>query len=128
MDEIESRQQELSETFSRNKAKRLELNKQKGLEVKAKREAIEKAKAQAEVNIASKRAWIDAQKSSSLYLNELVEPETESVIAADKRYIDLCNQETELKTKLRTRQPQTQEATHRNLSRARARYSQPLTN
>ena len=100
VDEIESRQQELSETFSRNKAKRLELNKQKGLEVKAKREAIEKAKAQAEVNIASKRAWIDTQKSSSLYLNELVEPETESVIAADKRYIDLCNQETELKNQI----------------------------
>lgn len=100
VDEIESRQQDLSETFSRNKAKRLELNKQKGLEVKAKREAIEKAKAQAEVNIASKRAWIDAQKSSSLYLNELVEPETESVIAADKRYIDLCNQETELKNQI----------------------------
>lgn len=100
VDEIESRQQELSETFSRNKAQRLELNKQKGLEVKAKREAIEKAKAQAEVNIASKRAWIDTQKSSSLYLNELVEPETESVIAADKRYIDLCNQETELKNQI----------------------------
>lgn len=100
VDEIESRQQELSETFSRNKAKRLELNKQKGLEVKAKREAVEKAKAQAEVNIASKRAWIDTQKSSSLYLNELVEPETESVIAADKRYIDLCNQETELKNQI----------------------------
>lgn len=100
VDEIESRQQELSETFSRNKAKRLELNKQNGLEVKAKREAIEKAKAQAEVNIASKRAWIDTQKSSSLYLNELVEPETESVIAADKRYIDLCNQETELKNQI----------------------------
>lgn len=100
VDEIESRQQELSETFSRNKAQRLELNKHKGLEVKAKREAIEKAKAQAEVNIASKRAWIDTQKSSSLYLNELVEPETESVIAADKRYIDLCNQETELKNQI----------------------------
>lgn len=100
VDEIESRQQELSETFSRNKAKCLELNKQKGLEVKAKREAIEKAKAQAEVNIASKRACIDTQKSSSLYLNELVEPETESVIAADKRYIDLCNQETELKNQI----------------------------
>lgn len=100
VDEIESRQQEISETFSLNKAQRLELNKQKGLEVKAKREAIEKAKAQAEVNIASKRAWIDTQKSSSLYLNELVEPETESVIAADKRYIDLCNQETELKNQI----------------------------
>lgn len=100
VDEIESRQQELSETFSRNKAQRLERNKQKGLEVKARREAIEKAKAQAEVNIASKRACIDTQKSSSLYLNELVEPETESVIAADKRYIDLCNQETELKNQI----------------------------
>ena len=100
VDEIESRQQELSETFSRNKAQRLERNKQKGLEVKARREAIEKAKAQVEVNIASKRAWIDTQKSSSLYLNELVEPETESVIAADKRYIDLCNQETELKNQI----------------------------
>lgn len=100
VDEIENRQQELSETFSRNKAQRLELNKQKGLEVKAKREAIEKAKIQAEVNISSKQAWIDEQKSSPLYLNELVEPETESAIAADKRYIDLCNQETELKNRI----------------------------
>lgn len=100
VDEIESRQQEISDTFNRNKAQRLERNKQQGLEVKAKREAVEQAKAQAEVNIASKRAWIDAQKSSSLYLNELVEPETESVISADKRYIDLCNQETELKNQI----------------------------
>lgn len=104
VDEIESRQQELSETFSRNKAQHLELNKQKGLEVKARREAAENAKAQAEVNIASKRAWIDEQKSSSLYLNELVEPETESVIAADKRYIDLCNQATELKNQIENEQ------------------------
>lgn len=100
VDEIENRQQELSETFSRNKAQRLEYNKKQGLEVKAKREAIEKAKIQAEVNISSKQAWIDEQKSSPLYLNELVEPETESAIAADKRYIDLCNQETELKNQI----------------------------
>ncbi len=100
VDEIENRQQELSETFSRNKAQRLEYNKKQGLEVKAKREAIEKAKIQAEVNISSKQAWIDEQKSSPLYLNELVEPETESAIAADKRYIDLCNQETELKNRI----------------------------
>lgn len=100
VDEIENRQQELSETFSRNKAQRLEYNKKQGLNVKAKREAIEKAKIQAEVNISSKQAWIDEQKSSPLYLNELVEPETESAIAADKRYIDLCNQETELKNRI----------------------------
>lgn len=105
VDEIENRQQELSDTFSRNKAQRLEQNKRKGLQVKASREAIEKAKLQAEVNIASKQAWIDEQKESELYRNELVEPETESVIAADRRYINLCNEETDLNNQLDNTHP-----------------------
>ncbi len=105
VDEIESRQQELSETFSRNKAQRLEQNKHKGMQVKARREAVEQAKLQAEVNISSKQAWIDTQKVSELYRNELVEPETESVITADRRYFSLCNEETELNNRLNNSQP-----------------------
>ena len=104
VDEIESRQQELSETFSRNKAQRLEQNKRKGIQVKARREAVEQAKLQAEVNISSKQAWIDTQKESELYRNELVEPETESVITADRRYVSLCNEETELNNRLNNSQ------------------------
>ena len=96
VNEIESRQQEISETFLKNKATRLERNKQSGMEIKRKREEIEQLKLQAEVNVSSKQAWIDAQKASSLYLNELVEPETASVIAVDREYVELCNQETEL--------------------------------
>lgn len=94
--EIENRQQEISETFLKNKAARLERNKQAGMEIKRKREEIEQLKLQVEVNVSSKQAWIDEQKASSLYLNELVEPETASVIAADLEYVELCNQETEL--------------------------------
>lgn len=96
VNEIESRQQEISETFLKNKAARLERNKQAGMGIKRKREEIEQLKSQAEANVSSKQAWIDEQKSSSLYLNELVEPETASVIAADREYVELCNQETEL--------------------------------
>ena len=96
VNEIESRQQEISETFLKNKATRLERNKQSGMEIKRKREEIEQLKLQAEVNVSSKQAWIDAQKASSLYLNELVEPETASVITVDREYVELCNQETEL--------------------------------
>lgn len=96
VNEIENRQQEISETFLKNKAARLERNKQAGMEIKRKREEIEQLKLQAEVNVSSKQAWIDEQKASSLYLNELVEPETASVIAADREYVELCNQETEL--------------------------------
>lgn len=96
VNEIESRQQEISETFLKNKATRLERNKQSGMEIKRKREEIEQLKLQTEVNVSSKQAWIDAQKASSLYLNELVEPETASVIAVDREYVELCNQETEL--------------------------------
>lgn len=94
--EIENRQQEISETFLKNKAARLERNKQAGMEIKRKREEIEQLKLQVEVNVSSKQAWIDEQKASSLYLNELVEPEMASVIAADLEYVELCNQETEL--------------------------------
>ena len=66
VNEIESRQQEISETFLKNKATRLERNKQSGMEIKRKREEIEQLKLQAEVNVSSKQAWIDAQKASSL--------------------------------------------------------------
>ena len=96
VNEIESRQQEISETFLKNKAARLERNKQAGMEIKRKREDIEQLKLQAEINVSSKQTWIDEQKASSLYLNELVEPETASVIASDREYVELCNQETEL--------------------------------
>ena len=68
--------------------------------IKRKREEIEQLKLQAEVNVSSKQAWIDEQKASSLYINELVEPETASVIAADREYIELCNQETELRNQI----------------------------
>lgn len=98
--EIESRQQEISETFLKNKSERLERNKQAGMGIKRKREEIEQLKLQAEVNVSSKQAWIDEQKASSLYINELVEPETASVIAADREYIELCNQETELSNQI----------------------------
>ncbi len=98
--EIESRQQEISETFLKNKSERLERNKQAGMGIKRKREEIEQLKLQAEVNVSSKQAWIDEQKASSLYINELVEPETTSVIAADREYIELCNQETELRNQI----------------------------
>nr|DAJ04680.1 MAG TPA: chromosome partition protein [Caudoviricetes sp.] len=98
--EIESRQQEISETFLKNKSERLERNKQAGMGIKRKREEIEQLKLQAEVNVSSKQAWIDEQKASSLYINEFVEPETASVIAADREYIELCNQETELRNQI----------------------------
>lgn len=100
VNEIESRQQEISDNFLKNKAARLERNKQAGLEIKRKREEVEEIRIKTEKDIATKRAWVDEQKSSSLYLNELVEPETESLIAADKAYIDLCNQETDLNNQL----------------------------
>ncbi len=98
--EIEHRQQEISDNFLRNKATRLERNKQAGLDIKSKREEVEAIRKEAENNLATKRAWIDEQKSSSLYRNELVEPETASLIAADKAYIDLCNRETDLNNQL----------------------------
>lgn len=98
--EIESRQQEISETFLKNKSERLERNKQAGMGIKRKREEIEQLKLQDEVNVSSKQAWIDEQKASSLYINEFVEPETASVIAADREYIELCNQETELRNQI----------------------------
>lgn len=98
--EIESRQQEISETFLKNKSERLERNKQAGMGIKRKREEIEQLKLQAEVNVSSKQAWIDEQKASSLYINEFVEPETASVIASDREYIELCNQETELRNQI----------------------------
>lgn len=98
--EIEQRQQEISDNFLRNKAARLERNKQAGLEIKRKREEVETVKKEAEANLVTKREWVNEQKSSSLYRNELVEPETESLIAADKAYIDLCNLEIDLNNQL----------------------------
>jgi hypothetical protein len=100
VNEIESRQQEISDNFLKNKAARLERNKQAGLEIKGRREEVEALRKETKSNLATKRAWVDEQKSSSLYLNELVEPETESLIAADTAYIDLCNLETDLNNQL----------------------------
>lgn len=105
VNEIESRQQEISNNFLKNKAVRLERNKQAGMEIKRKREEVEAILLKAEENISSKRAWIAEQKSSSLYLNELVEPETTPVIEANRLYVDLCNQETEIENQISNEKP-----------------------
>ncbi len=55
--EIEHRQQEISDNFLRNKAARLERNKQAGLDIKSKREEVEAIRKEAENNLAAKQLW-----------------------------------------------------------------------
>lgn len=100
MDEIESRQVEMTEAFQRRKGARLEENRQKGLRVKE-----QMAEAEARINsVQTRLAEIEAEimelSSNPALSREQQRPETESVVSADKAFIELANRETDLQNQI----------------------------
>lgn len=98
--EIEARQQEISERFQRNKAERLANNKKQGLEVKAKIEGLQARLEDFEAKKGLLDVEIEKLSQNELLGRQMQEPETEGVVEADKEYVELCNQETDIRNQL----------------------------
>lgn len=100
MDEIESKQIELSEKFQQRKTARLEENKSKGLRI---REKIEGASGQID-SLEKRLAELETEelelRSNPILSRQMEKPETESVISADKAYTEICNKETDIKNQI----------------------------
>ena len=100
IDEIESRQAEITERFQRNKAERLEINKIKGLDVKQKISDIETALGTLQADLALRQAENQALKESPILRQEMQRPDTTGVAEKDKRYIELTNKELDIKNQI----------------------------
>ena len=99
-DEIESKQQEMSERFQQDKAKRLELNKQIGLRTKDAIAAVEGEIKTVRETLATLEIESSSLEDSPLLRLKIERPETEGIVAADKRIIELANKETDLKNQI----------------------------
>ena len=100
IDEIESKQAEMTERFQRNKAEKLEVNKIKGLDVKQKISDAETALGALQADLALRQAENQALKESPILRQEMQKPDTTGVVEKDKQYIELCNKELDIKNQL----------------------------
>lgn len=97
IDEIESKQQEITEAFNSRRAKRLEENKRKGLAVRSQIDTLNEQQQMIEDKITQLQAAIVKSKQQPLYTESFdVEPDTHDAIASDSEYIALCERETSL--------------------------------
>ena len=100
IDEIESKQAEMTERFQRNKAEKLEVNKIKGLDVKQKIFDAETALGALQADLALRQAENQALKESPILRQEMQKPDTTGVAEKDKQYIELCNKELDIKNQI----------------------------
>lgn len=99
-DEIESKVQEISERWRASRAARLEDNKTQGLAIKAQIAAAQTALEDARVRASTLDAEI-AELSANTALSQVPQrPDVQPVVEADKRYIELCNEETDIRNQL----------------------------
>lgn len=97
IDEIESKQQEITEAFNSRRAKRLEENKRKGLTVRSQIDTLNEQQQMIEDKIAQLQETIVKSKQQPLYNESFdVEPPTHDAIASDSEYIALCEREKSL--------------------------------
>jgi len=99
-DEIEARQQEISEKFQRNKAERLAKNKEHGLRVKAEIGRLQGVLESLKAAAVSLDDEIEKMSENPVFGRQLQKPEVDGVVEHDKQYIELCNQETDLRNQL----------------------------
>ena len=100
LDEIEARQQEISEKFQRNKAERLAKNKEHGLRVKAEIGRLQGVLESLKAAAVSLDDEIEKMSENPVFGRQLQKPEVDGVVEQDKQYIELCNQETDLRNQL----------------------------
>lgn len=99
-EEIEAKQQEISEKFQRNKAERLAKNKEHGLRVKAEIGRLQGVLESLKASAVSLDDEIEKMSENPVFGRQLQKPEVDGVVEQDKQYIELCNQETDLRNQL----------------------------
>ena len=92
IEEIESRQQEITENFNRRNAADLEENNRRGKENKARMEEVQEYIRNCEARIAKLEAIIADIESSGILSAKLVEPDATPAIESDADYIALGGQ------------------------------------
>lgn len=117
VEEIESRQQEISERFNKSKADRLMDNILKGKEVKAQIEQANEALVVLKESLAFKQAEILGLKDSPILSQRMAAPDVSDAIRADKRFIELSNKELDIRNQIDSLQTQEDDSTittHKN--------------
>ncbi len=99
-DEIEAKQQEISEKFQKNKSDRLAKNKEHGLRVKADITRLQAVLEGLKSAAVSLDAEIEEMSENPFFGRQMQKPEVDGVVEQDKKYIDLCNEETDLRNQL----------------------------
>lgn len=92
IEEIESRQQEITENFNRRNAADLEENNRRGKENKARMEEVQEYIRNCEARIAKQETIIAEIEASGILTAKLVEPDVTPTIEADADYIALGRQ------------------------------------
>lgn len=92
IEEIESRQQEITENFNRRNAADLEENNRRGKENKARMEEVQEYIRNCEARIAKLEAIIAEIEAGGILSAKLVEPDATPTIAANAEYIALGEQ------------------------------------
>ena len=100
MDEIEARQQELSDKFQQRKAQRLEHNKQEGVANNQRIADAEARIAGLEGRVAELELEEETLLKNPVLSRQPERPDTEGVVAADKAIVELTNRETDLQNQL----------------------------
>lgn len=94
VEEIESKQAEMTESFNANKAALLEANTKKGQQVKAEREKADKELTEIKSKIQENEILVETLKESPIYAKTLVEPDATAAIDNNPDVIK-CNEDIE---------------------------------
>lgn len=105
IEEIESRQQEITENFNRRNAADLEENNRRGKENKARMEEVHKYIGEIEEKIAEQVSIISEIETSGILAAKLVEPDATPTIEANADYIALGRQIDALEKEIASSEP-----------------------
>lgn len=97
IDEIESKQEELTANFNAKKAKDLQENNAKGQAVKAEREKAEEIIKKHQASIAETEKAIEGWESDPIYNQTFAEPDIQPLLDADEQYQELLRDEARYK-------------------------------
>ena len=124
IDEIESKQQEITAAFNERRAKRLEENKLKGLAVRSQIDQLAEQQKLITESINASSARINQNKQNPLYNEKFdVEPDTHDAIESDSEYIALCEREKSLQEQSNTSLQEQSNALANKITELRVRLS-----
>lgn len=97
IDEIESKQEELTANFNAKKSKDLQENNAKGQAVKAEREKAEEIIKKHQASITETEKAIEGWEADPIYNQTFAEPDIQPLLDADERYQELLRDEARYK-------------------------------